>query len=254
MEMEFIRRAFRPGEFTTRGLVESARLEKDQDEIMAMRKAVSIAEAALTATIPIIKPGLSELEIASELVIQLLRHGSRALPFEPIIASGPNTASSHAVPGERRISNGDLLLFDWGASYDGYISDLTRTFAVGSIDPEFSTIYETVLRANAAGIAAARPGAAAGDLDQAARSVIEQAGFGPLFTHRTGHGIGLEAHEEPYIRGGHQLKLRPGMAFTIEPGIYIQGRGGVRIEDNVVITETGADVLSSFDRTLTILG
>ncbi len=235
--------------------VGTLRLCKDDDEIHKMRRAVVIAQDALQATLPLIKTGMTEKELAAELTVQLLRGGSDPeLPFAPIVSSGPNSANPHASPSERMLQPGDLLVVDWGATFEGYISDLTRTFAVGEIEAEYRKIHEVVQQANAAGRAAASPGTACAGVDRAARGVIEQAGYGAYFTHRTGHGIGLEGHEEPYIRGDNTQILIPGMAFTVEPGIYLPGRGGVRIEDNVVITEDGADVLSDMERGIIAVG
>jgi len=145
-------------------------------------------------------------------------------------------------------------VIDWGAAYKGYISDLTRTFAIGQIDAEFQKIARIVEEANAAGRATAGPGVAAGMVDKAARDVIEKSGYGAYFTTRTGHGIGMEVHEEPYIRSGNPIPLQPGMAFTIEPGIYLPGRNGVRVEDDVVITQNGIECLSDLPRELRRLG
>ena len=231
------------------------RLRKDQAEVEAMRRAVKIAQDALEATIPLIKMGMTEKELSSELVVQLLKHGSEPeMPFAPIVSGGPNSANPHASPTERKLQAGDLLVVDWGATYDGYISDLTRTFAVGEVDEEYEKIHKVVQAANAAGRAAARPGVPCAAVDQAAREVIENAGYGQYFTHRTGHGIGMEGHEEPYMRGDNMQLLEPGMAFTVEPGIYLPDRNGVRIEDNVVITETGTDVLSDMSREIRTVG
>ncbi len=231
------------------------RLRKDKAEVNAMRRAVQIAQSALEATIPFIKVGMTEKGVAAELVTQLLKHGSESeMPFSPIVSSGPNSANPHASPTERRLQQGDLLVVDWGAAHDGYISDLTRTFAVGQVDAEYEKIHKIVQEANAAGRAAAMPGVPCANVDKAARDVIEKSGYGKYFTHRTGHGIGMEGHEEPYIRGDNMQLLEPGMAFTVEPGIYLPGRNGVRIEDNVVITETGADVLSDMPREIRVVG
>ena len=231
------------------------RLRKDKDEVDAMRRAVKIAQDALEATIPFIKVGRTEKEIASELVMQLLKHGSDSeMPFAPIVSGGPNAANPHASPSDRKLQAGDLLVVDWGAAYAGYISDLTRTFAVGEVDAEYKKIHKIVQEANAAGRAAGKPGVPCADVDKAARALIEKAGYGEFFTHRTGHGIGMEGHEEPYIRGDNMQILEPGMAFTVEPGIYLPGRNGVRIEDNVVITDTGADVLSDMPREIRVVG
>jgi Xaa-Pro dipeptidase len=189
------------------------------------------------------------------LVIQLFKHGSEPeMPFSPIVSGGPNAANPHATPTERKLQRGDLLVVDWGAAFDGYISDLTRTFAVGEVDAECATIHRIVQEANAAGRAASKPGAACAEVDKAARAVIEAAGYGKFFTHRTGHGIGMEGHEDPYMRGDNMQILEVGMAFTVEPGIYLPNRNGVRIEDNVVITETGADCLSDMPREMRVVG
>jgi Xaa-Pro dipeptidase len=231
------------------------RICKSPDELWSMRKAVAIAQSALTAILPAIKPGVTEKELASELTMQLLRAGSLPeMPFSPIVASGPNSANPHAAPSDRAIAPGDLLLFDWGASCDGYISDLTRTFVIGKAEPELAKIAEIVQAANAAGCATAGPGVAAEAIDLAARRIIENAGYGKAFFHRTGHGIGLDAHETPYIRQGNRQPLRPGMTFTVEPGIYLSGIGGVRIEDNVAIHADGAEVMSNLPRSLETLG
>lgn len=227
------------------------RMCKEESELAAMRKAVDIAQKALQATLPIVKPGVSELEIAAELTLHLLRNGSDTeFPFSPIVSGGPNSANPHATPSGRKLQNGDLLVIDWGASVNGYASDLTRTFAIGDVEPELQKITAIVLAANAAARQKAGPGITASEVDQAARDVIEEAGYGKYFTHRTGHGLGLEGHEPPYIRSGNPLALKPGMTFTIEPGIYLPQRNGVRIEDNIVITGGGVECLSNLPREL----
>jgi len=231
------------------------RLRKDQAEVDAMRRAVQIAQDALEATLPLIKIGMTEKELAGELVTQLFKHGSESeMPFTPIVSAGPNSANPHASPTERKLQTGDLLVVDWGAAFNGYISDLTRTFAVGEVDEEYQKIHKIVQEANAAGRAAANPGVPCANVDKAARDVIEKAGYGNYFTHRTGHGIGMEGHEEPYMRGDNMQLLEPGMAFTVEPGIYLPGRNGVRIEDNMVVTETGAESLSDMPREMRVVG
>jgi Xaa-Pro dipeptidase len=230
------------------------RILKEATEINEMRRAVRIAQQALAATLPMIKAGVTEKEIAGALTLELLRLGSDPeLPFAPIVASGPNSANPHAVPTERKLELGDMLVIDWGARSNGYCSDLTRTFAIGRIDPDLENIYNAVLLANITGRAEGRPGIAAGDVDRAARLSIEKAGFGEFFTHRTGHGLGLEDHETPYIFAGNPVVLEPGMTYTVEPGIYLPGRGGVRIEDNMLVTLDGAESLSDYPRELTIL-
>lgn len=231
------------------------RLRKEQAEVEAMRNAVRIAQSALEATLPQIRIGMTEKELSSELVTQLLKHGSEPeMPFSPIVSGGPNSANPHASPTERKLQAGDLLVIDWGATHEGYISDLTRTFVVGEVDEEYRKVHKIVQDANAAGRAAAKPGVPCAIVDHAAREVIEKSGYGKYFTHRTGHGIGMEGHEEPYMRGDNMQILEPGMAFTVEPGIYLPGRNGVRIEDNVVITETGAESLSDMPREIRVVG
>jgi Xaa-Pro dipeptidase len=228
---------------------------KSEQELNAMRRAVEIAEQALRATLRHIRVGASERELESELTIQLLHAGSEPdLPFRPIVASGPHSALPHATPGERRLQTGDLLILDWGARIEGYISDITRTFAVGDIDPELRAIYEITRKANAAGREAVQPGATCAEVDRATRSVIEAQGYGDAFLHRTGHGIGLEAHEAPYIRDENERLLAPGMTFTVEPGIYLSNRGGVRIEDNVAVVEAGRECLTTITRELVAVG
>jgi len=231
------------------------RVCKDPDEVQKMKWAVKVAQDALEATLQFIKVGMTEKEIASELTMQLLKHGSESeLPFPPIVSAGPNSANPHASPSDRKIQRGDLLVVDWGATVDGYISDLTRTFAVGDVDDEYKKIHKIVQDANAAGRAAGKPGVPCANVDIAARDVIEKAGYGKYFTHRTGHGIGMEGHEEPYMRGDNMQLLAPGMAYTVEPGIYLPERNGVRIEDNVVVTKDGVEVLSDMPRELRVVG
>ncbi len=236
-------------------VLSALRLKKDKAEVDAMRRAVKIAQDALEAAIPLIKIGMTERELSSELVMQLLKHGSDSeMPFSPIVSGGPNSANPHASPTERKLQAGDFLVVDWGAAYDGYISDLTRTFAVGEVDDEYKKIHKIVQAANAAGRAAGQPGVPCANVDKAARDIIEKSGYGKYFTHRTGHGIGMEGHEDPYMRGDNLQLLEVGMAYTVEPGIYLTHRNGVRIEDNVVITETGADCLSDMPREIRVVG
>ncbi len=232
-------------------LIRRLRSQKDLAEIAATRRALEVAWQALEATLPAIRPGITEREVAAELTLQLLRAGSDPeLPFAPIVAFGPESANPHAVPGDRPLTPPTLILIDWGARVEGYCADLTRMFTFGIPDDELLRITQIVLEANEAARAKAGPGVPAGEVDQTARQVIEQAGYGSYFIHRTGHGLGLEIHEPPYIRGDNTEPLAPGMLFTIEPGIYLTGRGGARIEDDVLITETGAETLSDYPRTL----
>lgn len=255
LEYQFVKTAAPAADFPdASSALAQLRLRKDADEVRKMRRAVQIAQSALEATIPLIKVGVTEKELSAELVIQLLKHGSEPeMPFSPIVSGGPNSANPHASPTDRKLQRGDLLVIDWGAAFDGYISDLTRTFAIGDVDAECAVIHCVVQDANAAGRAAAKPGVPCAEVDRAARAVIEAAGYGQYFTHRTGHGIGMEGHEEPYMRGDNLQVLEPGMAFTVEPGIYLPNRNGVRIEDNVVITAEGAEVLSDLPREMRVV-
>jgi Xaa-Pro dipeptidase len=247
LEVAAPRSKFLSGEDT----IASLRMYKDISEISAMQNAVDIAQAALKATLPLVKVGMTERELASEITLQLLRHGSDPqLPFSPIVASGPNSANPHATPTDRSLEDGDMLILDWGASFKGYISDLTRTFVMGEPDQKMVQVARIVEEANSAARHQALPGTPAGEVDSAARSIIEAAGYGENFVHRTGHGIGLESHEEPYIRSDNQLPLENGMTFTIEPGIYLPGQWGVRIEDDIQIASTGGKSLSNLPRRL----
>lgn len=256
LEYEYLRAACGDAHFTDGSMLLAAlRSIKEQEEIASMRQAVKIAEAALEATLPLITLGITEKEIASELFMQLIRHGSDPLlPFSPIVSSGPNGANPHARPSARQLVAGELLVIDWGASFNGYMSDLTRTFAVGEIDAEAQKIHTIVQQANAAGRGAGKPRVSCAAVDKATREVIEEAGYGQFFTHRTGHGIGMECHEEPYMRGDNDQLLVSGMTYTVEPGIYLAGRNGVRIEDDVLVTEDGAESLSSMSREIRLVG
>ncbi len=227
------------------------RMFKDDVEIDAMRRAVDVAQRALEQTLPRLKEGMTEREAASELVLQLFHSGSdSALPFSPIVAFGAHSANPHAVAGDRRLAPGDMLLFDWGATVDGYASDLTRMFSLGEADKELVRITAIVGEANRAAFQAAKPGVRAGEIDRAARDVIVQEGYGHAFVHRTGHGLGMDGHENPYIHADNAEQLGSGMVFTIEPGIYIPGYGGARVEDDVLITADGAESLSTLPRAL----
>ena len=228
------------------------RMTKDEAEIDAMRRAVEIAEAAMRSLLDegAIRPGRTELQVAADLQVAMLRAGGQGEAFPPIVVAGPNSASPHAGPSDRPLAEGDLVVVDWGTTYDGYRSDITRTFVLGTPTPEIARIYDAVLAANQSGRLAARPGMPAQEVDRAARRAITLAGYGDYFIHRTGHGLGLETHEPPYIVEGNLDMLDAGMTFTVEPGIYLPGVGGVRIEDDVVVTATGSETLTSLPREL----
>lgn len=256
LEYELLKKAIPDADYIDGSdLIASLRAAKSQDEIECMQKAVKIAEEALEATLPLIKIGVDEKEIATELFLQLMRHGSEtSLPFSPIVAAGPNAANPHATPTARKLQSGDLLIIDWGARYNGYASDLTRTFGLGVLGDTEKEIHNLVHMASRAGRQTGALGVSCEQVDRATREVIEGGGYGTFFTHRTGHGIGLECHEDPYIREGNNQKLELGMTYTVEPGIYLPGKNGVRIEDDVVITSQGAKSLSTLSRELRILG
>lgn len=230
------------------------RITKSESEIKCMAKAAEIAESAIERALPAVRVGMSELQLANRIVVELLEAGSEPeLPFHPIVASGPNSAMPHAGAGSRVLQQGDMLLIDWGASFGGYMSDITRMFCLGPPDEEMERAYSAVLAANGAGRAAVAAGTTCAAVDAAARDVLEGQELGRYFVHRTGHGLGMEAHEPPSVQSDNLQELAPGMAFTVEPGVYLPGKWGIRIEDNVVVTPNGARTLTSIDRNLRIL-
>ena len=226
-------------------IVENLRLIKDEDEIMTMKKSLSIAEAAFKKVSAIIMPGMSEHETAWLMEKELHEHGADALAFPVICASGPNSAMPHAIPGKRKFSKGEPVLFDWGARLNGYCSDISRTISIGKPDKTYIKVYNTVLKAQQKAISTIKPGMNAKDVDAVARGHIKDMGFGDRFGHGLGHGVGLAVHEPPKVSPLADTILEPNMVFTVEPGIYIPGWGGVRIENMVVVREDGAEVLNS---------
>ncbi len=229
------------------------RLHKDDEEIASLRRAIEISESALQATFDEVKIGMSEIEAAALLENHMRALGGQGLSFGTILHAGGNTTLPHLGPLDYRIQEGDPLIVDFGATFDGYCADITRTVFVGAVSDEQRGFYAVVQAANEAGRLAARPGVTAESVDLAARQVFIEAGYEDLIRHRSGHGLGLQAHEAPYIVQGNQRILQPGMVFTIEPGIYRNGEIGVRIEDNVLITEDGAVSLTSFPRDLLVV-
>jgi len=226
---------------------------KSADEIARIRLAVKLVEQVLRETLPLVKVGVTELELAADIDYRMRRIGAEGPSFDTTVLAGDKSALPHGAPGTRQVRAGELLLFDLGVYADGYVSDITRTFAVGEISAELTTIYDTVLRANELGIAALQAGVPMSQADVAARRHIESRGYGDRFTHRLGHGIGLDIHEYPSLHGGNDDVLQAGMTVTVEPGIYIPGVGGVRIEDDVLITAGGPETLTSFPKQLTVL-
>ncbi len=225
------------------------RARKTEEEVAAMREAIRISEGALNTLLDAIQPGMTEKQIAATLSRLLSEAGSEAESFAPAVQTGANSAFPHGTLTDRKLERDEILLIDFGGKKDEYPADITRCFCFGKPSDEVQRIYDTVLAANQAAIAAIKPGVTCGDIDRAARDVIEQAGYGKYFIHRTGHGLGLEVHELPQIAAGNDLVLEEGMVFTVEPGIYVPGVGGVRIEDNVHVTADGAEVLTSFPYT-----
>lgn len=229
-------------------LLAELRMVKDAAELDAIRIAVQVIEATLRQTVTQVRAGMRERDVA-DLWERAIRAAGCLPAFETTVASGPNSANPHHTSGDRELQDGDMVVFDGGTVYRGYASDITRTFAVGHTSDEMRRVYDLVLAANAAGReAAAQPGATGESIDAAARQVIERGGYGSFFIHRTGHGIGLDVHEPPFIVAGSRAPLPIGATFTVEPGIYLRGIGGVRIEDDVVITVDGAESLTTFPR------
>lgn len=223
-------------------VLKKLRITKSAEEIQLMKDAAAIADKTFSELIHYQFAGRSEREIMGDINNLLLKHGQEEMLF-CIVGSGPNGAQPHHHTGDRIIQPGDMVVLDFGGSYKGYCSDMTRTVLVegGNPDPEYQKVYDIVNAARAASHKHAKPGVSCESVDAAARAVIAEAGYGEYFVHRTGHGIGMEVHEEPYIVGGNQLPLEAGMAFSIEPGIYLPGRFGVRIEDIAVVTENGEE-------------
>jgi Xaa-Pro aminopeptidase len=233
------------------GRVEALRAVKDRTEVDAIRLAVSQAERAFAMLRASLNEGESEKNLADALEGYLRKCGASAAAFSPIVAVGERAALPHARPtSEAKIGDADFVLVDWGASAGPYKSDLTRVLVTGKVTPKFEKVYRTVLKAQEAGIAALKPGAIAGDVDAAARSVIEDAGLGRFFTHGLGHGVGLEIHENPFFRRSNEATLKAGMIVTIEPGVYLPDWGGIRIEDDVLVTPDGPEVLSHVPKSL----
>jgi Xaa-Pro aminopeptidase len=238
----------------TLDLVEVLRERKDAGEVALIQEAVRVAERALELTVAQVRQGLTELEIAGLLEAALRQSGSDGYPFPSIVASGPNAALPHARPGARRVEPGDFLLIDFGARVGGYCSDITRTFVVGTASAEQRDVYDVVRSANERAVKSVRPGMTGRDADGLARGYIQDRGFGDLFGHSLGHGIGLEVHEAPRLARTADAPLVEGAVVTVEPGVYRPGWGGVRIEDDVHLGPQGAQVLTSFPRELIEIG
>lgn len=229
--------------------IESLRVIKDEEEIELIKQAVRVQEEAMEAILRLIKPGKVENDIAFELEMEMRRLGASTVSFDTIVASGPRGAMPHGVAADKKIEAGELVVIDWGCIRQGYCSDQTLTVSVGEpSDPDAKKVFEIVRQAQAAGIEAIKPGVRMADVDKAARDVIEQAGYGEFFGHGTGHSLGLEIHEEPRANSISKETAEVGMVFTVEPGIYLADRFGVRLEDIIVVRENGAECLTTMHK------
>lgn len=238
---------------TAQELLDGLRASKDEEELAAMRRAQAITDEAFKAILGYIRPDLTEREVAARLTYELLRRGGEKVSFDPIVAAGPNGSRPHAVPGDRVLEKGMFITMDFGCKVDGYCSDMTRTVALGQPDGEMERVYSVVLAAQKAGIAAARAGVVGREVDAAARRVIEEAGYGPWFSHGFGHSLGIDIHESPNANSGESRALPVGAVISAEPGIYLPGRFGVRIEDVLVLKEDGCEDITRSPKELIVL-
>jgi Xaa-Pro aminopeptidase len=234
----------------TSGLVESLREIKDKQEVEAIRRAIECAQKAFAVLRASLRPDLTEKQVADDLEYRIRTFGGTAGAFPSIIGVGARAALPHGRPGEKRIEESEFVLVDWGARVGGYVSDLTRVLVTGKISPKLERLYRVVLTAQLAAIDAIRPGAVMKEVDAVARSIITRAGFGKQFGHSLGHGIGRDVHESPRLAVDWDRPLQAGMVVTVEPGIYLPGWGGIRIEDDVLVTREGHEVLSSVPKEL----
>jgi Xaa-Pro aminopeptidase len=234
-------------------VIDKLRMVKSEDEIARIRRSVLTNSKAFDKTVRSIRPGVTESDIAAELEYHMRRLGAEKAAFETIVAIGPRSALPHAQPTSRKLANDELLLIDMGASQQGYMSDMTRVLFAGQPSRRVRRMYNAVLKAQLAGLDAVRPGVTAANVDRAARRVLEAEGLGKQFVHSTGHGLGLEIHEGPRLGRRDKTKLQPGMVITIEPGAYIRDFGGIRIEDTVLVTTSGCEVLTPTSKELMLL-
>lgn len=232
--------------------INAMRVIKSEAELEIMRKAAAMADFAIQVGIDTLAEGKAEMDVLNEIESAVKAKGY-AMSFDTMVLFGEKSASPHGIPGDKKLAAGDMVLFDLGVIVDGYCSDITRTVAFKSVNEKQLEIYNAVRAANEAAIALVRPGVRAMDLDKAARDEITNAGFGEYFTHRLGHGLGISVHEFPSIHGSNELELQTGMVFTIEPGVYKSDVTGVRIEDDVVVTENGVEILTKFTKELVIV-
>lgn len=230
--------------------IQKLRMIKDDDEIACIKRAQEIAETAFGELLPFIRAGVTEREIALELNRLMFMHGAEDLSFDTIVLAGTNTSMPHGVPSDKKVEEGEFVLMDFGAVWNGYHSDMTRTICVGKPTEEMEKVYNIVLDAQLAGIRAAKAGITGMELDRISRDIIEQAGYGEYFGHSLGHGVGMEIHELPNASPGYKLLLNEKAVVTVEPGIYLAGKFGVRIEDFVILTENGCENLTKCSKKL----
>lgn len=228
------------------------RMVKTEDELLKIREACRLADYAIEAGVNEITDGKTEMEVLAAIEYEMKKSGVSQMSFSTMVLTGVNAASPHGTPGNTKIKRGDLVLFDLGVVYEGYCSDISRTVAYGDISDKQQDIYESVLKAQEAAVQFSKPGVSCSEVDQTARRIIESHGYGDYFPHRLGHGLGISVHEYPSVTETNPLLLQPGMVFTIEPGIYVPNVAGVRIEDDIYITETGCEILTKFPKTLQI--
>ncbi len=233
--------------------ISAFRAVKEEWELERMRKAQAITDKAFSEVLGRIQVDMSEKELAAELIYCLYKNGAEGLSFDPIVVSGPNTSLPHGVPGDRKIQKGDFITMDFGVVYQGYCSDMTRTVAVGYATEEMEKVYNTVLKAQCAAIAASKPGMMGKEIDGIARNIIAEAGYGPYFGHGYGHSLGLEVHEAPNSGPASEAVMVKGVVSSAEPGIYLPGKFGVRIEDCVIFTEDGTEDMAKSPKNLIIV-
>lgn len=234
-------------------MLNTLKLIKSQDEVEKISKSSRIVDEVIEEVKKVIKSGMTEIEVAAFMEYEMRKRGSEGPSFDTIVGSGINGALPHYNAGQRKIQAGEFVVLDFGATYEGYCSDTTRTICIGEPSEKMKEVYNIVKEAQEIGVQTVKPGIKAKEVDEAVRKYIEEKGYGEYFTHRTGHGLGLQVHEDPYISGVSEVVLKPGMVFSIEPGIYLEGEFGVRIEDIVVVTEDGCMRFNNTTRELTVI-